>query len=456
MNKKDLWVFMIISIMVVLISSCQISDMELGADLLPPGDNVLLYRDTIFDINAYAVSGKRVATYETRMVDNRLFLLGNLHDTIVGTSKASIVTQVNTNFAFRSGPNMEIDSLMLYLYIQDYLGDMDQEITVRVYELTERIFIDSSYYSDYDLAGSFDTQPLVEKSFIPANGSKLEFLIEDQDFLNKFLALGEDTTLFKTDSIFKDFFNGLYIEAESASTDGTMARVHLTSPESLLSLKYANDSTQIDSIAGVEYEWSAFTIDQFFCQKINTFEHNHDGTFLSSIIDKDSAKAPYCYVQGMAGVNTRLSFESLEQWIEMGPIAISSATLVFDVVPEDESGILDDDLPNRLMIGSLLEDEAYEPVYDFFVLLANDPNRTAADFGGYIKGVSKGLFSDTTYNYRFNMALHFQSMIDGLKTDNDFILRLADKSTNPKITKLWSNLPANRKRIRLEIVYLRL
>lgn len=456
MKKKDLWVFMIISIMVVLISSCQVSDMELGADLLPPGDNVLLYRDTIFDINAYAVSGDRVATYETRVVDNRLLLLGNLHDTIVGSSNASIVTQFNTNYAFRSGPNMEIDSLMLYLYIQNFLGDMDQEITVRVYELTERIFMDSAYYSDYDIAGKFDTQPLVEKSFSPANGSTLEFLIEDQDFLDKFLALGDDTTLFTNDSIFKDYFNGLYIEAESASMDGTMARVNLANPESLLSLKYANDSTQIDSIAGVEYRRSTFTIDQYYCQKINTFEHNHDGTYLSSIIDNDSAKAPYCYVQGMAGVNTRLSFESLEEWMEMGSIAISSATLVFDVVPEDESGILYDDLPNRLMVGSLLEDGTYEYVYDYFVLLANDQSRIAADFGGYLKGVSKGLFSDTTYNYRFNMGLHFQSMVDGIKTDNDFILRLADRKTNPKISKLWSNLPANRKRIRLEIVYLRL
>ncbi len=55
MKKKDLWVYMIILIMVGLISSCQISDTELGEDLLPPGDNVILFHDTIFDIHAYAV-----------------------------------------------------------------------------------------------------------------------------------------------------------------------------------------------------------------------------------------------------------------------------------------------------------------------------------------------------------------------------------------------------------------
>ena len=59
----------------------------------------------------------------------------------------------------------------------------------------------------------------------------------------------------------------------------------------------------------------------------------------------------------MAGVNTKLSFEFLEEWIEKSPISVSAATLIFDVVPEEESGIQYEDLPNRLMLGSLLEDE---------------------------------------------------------------------------------------------------
>ncbi len=42
------------------------------------------------------------------------------------------------------------------------------------------------------------------------------------------------------------------------------------------------------------------------------------------------------------------------------------------------------------------------------------------------------------------------------KTDTDFILQLDDGKINPKITKLWSNLPTNNRRIRLEVVYLKL
>ena len=79
-----------------------------------------------------------------------------------------------------------------------------------------------------------------------------------------------------------------------------------------------------------------------------------------------------------------------------------------------------------------------------------------ANFGGYLKGQSLGLFNDTTYTYRFNMGLHFQALLDGTKSENDFILQVSDGVTNPKITKLWSNLPANERRIRLEVVYLKL
>jgi len=142
--------------------------------------------------------------------------------------------------------------------------------------------------------------------------------------------------------------------------------------------------------------------------------------------------------------------------MDQTPLIINSATLVFDVVPEEESGILYDDLPSRLMVATILEGDSYEPIYDYYVQLLNDPNQVAAGFGGYKKAESKGMFSDTTYTYRFNMGLHFQSMVDGTKPDNDFILQLSSGLSNPKFSMLWSNLPTNERRIRLEIVYLKL
>jgi hypothetical protein len=452
MKKKELWVFAAILVLAGLVSSCHINDQELGSDLLPPGDDVFLFQDTIFDIHAYPVTSTHVETSDSDMDPEKIYLLGNWEDTIVGSAVATVITQFNTNLSFVNGPNMEIDSLMFFIYVNDYVGDRNEEITISVYELTERIYMDSTYYSDFNPEGKFNPVPLAVKSFMPKDQDTLDFLITNQEFIDKFLAL-EDSTYTRNDSIFKDYFNGLYITAESAAPDGAMARIQLASDYSLLSLKYANDSTEVDTTAGRDFRWSQFTIDEYYCQKINIFDHDFSGTYLASVMDNDSAEIPYCYVQGMAGVNTRFSFGGLDEWLAMNPVVISKASLVFDVVPEEEGGIRYEDMPGRLMMGTILGDGSFQPIYDYVVQVNNSNN---AAFGGYLKPESQGMFADTTYAYRFNVTLHFQSMVDGAKTDNDFILKTSDGRVSPKITKLWSNLPTNKQRIRLEIVYLKL
>ncbi len=458
MKKKFRWLSaaIIIGLIGVLVS-CEYNENSLGTDVLPPGDNVIVYHDTIFEIDAYSMRGKRVQTSENYS-GTKLMLLGSVEDTIIGLSKAEVVTQFNATATYQPADNLEIDSLFLALYVYDFLGDTEQDITLSVYEFTERIYLDTahSYYSDYDVEGKYDPVPLLEQTITPENGTTYELLIEDQDFIDKFLAIQADTNYFYNDSIFKDYFNGFYITAEPVSSEGTMARIQLSNTQSRLTMKYANDSTDVDSTAERDFAFAHFAIDQYSSQKINTFEHDYTGTALEEIIDDEQSFSPYTYVQGMSGVNTRFSFANLQEWIDQNPIIINSATLVFDVVPEQESGILYDDLPSRLMIGTILDEASYEPIYDYFVLLSNDPTQQASRFGGYKKAESKGLFSDTTYTYRFNMGLHFQSMLDGEKADNDFVLQIDNGMINPQYSKLWSNLPANERRIRLEIVYLKL
>jgi len=457
MKKKDLWVLAIIIGLIGALTSCEYNQNALGTDILPPGDNVIAYYDTIFEIDAFTMRGSPPQTSEF-LSANRLMLLGSLTDSIVGKSRAEVVTQINSTATYRTAENLEIDSLFLSIYVQDFLGDVDQDIHLSVYEFTERIYLDSDhkYYSDYDVEGKYNPVPLVESTISPENGATYELLIENQDFHDKFLAVQSDTNIFYNDSIFKDYFNGFYIVAEPVASEGTMARIHLSNPLSRLSMKYANDSTDVDSTAERDFSFAHFSIDQNFCQKINMFEHDYTGTELEGVLDDEQSDSPYGYVQGMAGANIRFSFASLQDWIDQNPIIVNSATMVFDVVPEEESGILFDDLPGRLMLGTILGDDKYEQIYDYFILLTNDPDRTGSAFGGYKKAESKSLFSDTTYTYRFNMSLHFQSMLDEEKLDNDFVLKVNDGLTNPKYSKLWSNLPANERRIRLEIVYLKL
>lgn len=457
MKKKDLWVLAIIMVMIGSFLSCEYNDNELGTDILPPGDNVIVYHDTIFEIDAYTQTGRPVVTSEVTFDVNRLMLLGSMEDTIIGKSTASVVTQYNRSGGYKPAENLEIDSMFLSLYISDFLGDVEEDLRLTVYEFSERIYLDSDhkYYSDFDVEGKYNPVPLVQKTITPKEDNTYNLLIENQEYINKFLAVQSDTSLFYNDSIFKDYFNGFYITAEPVSSSGTMARIQLASGSTKLSMRYANDSTEVDSTAERDFAFAHFSIDQNFAQKINLFEHDYTGTFVEGIVDDENSDSPFAYVQGMAGVTTRFSFANLQEWIDENSVIVNSATMIFDVVPEEESGILDENLPDRLMLASIQE-EGYEPIYDYFILLSNDPSRQASGFGGYKKADSEGMFSDTIYTYRFNMGLHFQYMLDGKKSENDFILQISDGLTNPKYSKLWSNLYTNDKRIRLEIVYLKL
>ena len=443
---------------IAVLSACDVSNRELGTDVLPPGDNVIVYYDTIFEIDAYTVTGKPVVSSEFSYSATRLMLLGTMEDSITGMSTASVVTQFNASYDYLPADNLEIDSLYLTIHFYDVLGDAGQDMTLSLYEFTERLYLDTAhtYYSDYEVEGKYDPVPLAQVTITPESGGNYEMLIENQDFIDKFLAVQSDTALYANDSIFKDYFKGLYITAEPVSSEGIIARIQPSNALTRLTMKYSNDSTEVDSTAERDFAYAYYNIDQYSSQKINVYKHDYSGTYISQILDDEEADSPYCFVQGMAGVNTRFSFASLQEWMDQKPLIINSATLVFDVVPEEESGILYEEMPNRLMIGTILEDDSYEPIYDYNVLWANDPNQQATRFGGYKKAESKGMFSDTTYTYRFNIGLHFQSMVDGAKLDNDFIMQVHDDLVNPRYCSIWSNLPANPRRIRLEIVYLKL
>lgn len=460
MKKKALWVLGVTLIGMTIFSACSKWEDQMGQDILPPSDRVLLQHDTIFTIPAHTVSGFHVRTSDHSFVLNQTppnYFIGELRDTITGYTSASTFTQYNLTTSYILGGNPVIDSLLLYVYIPAYYGNGDEEITIRVYEAMERIYMDSSYYSDFDPTGLYKPQALAEYSYLPGKSDTLKIVLNDgpgsADYVQKWTEASEDTVHFENDSIFKDHFNGFYLTATSSSEEGCMAYMDLSSLQTNLLVRYSNDSTQVDTTVGPDFRWTAFSINEFTSQKINVFQHDYTGTRLGQVIDRDDLEEPACYVQGLGGVNTFLSFKNLEDWASEGRVSISSAKLIFDVLPEDLSGISVEDLPSKLMLVSELAEDTYQYTYDY-IALEELGNSNA--FGGYLEREATSMFSDTTYRYIFNMTLHFQSMVDDPTLITDFRLQVNNSKANPQFSKLWSNLVTNPRRIRCEVVYLNL
>ncbi|MFO7669377.1 MAG: DUF4270 family protein [Bacteroidales bacterium] len=452
--KKNLWVIMVILTTLLLFSSCS-WEPELGQDLLPPGDRVFLFHDTIFEIPAYTVSGAPVETSDRSLSPTTTFMLGKMADTITGISEAALFTQFNPTTSYKAALNTEIDSMVFSLYITGYFGNMDEPFNIQLYEATRRIYMDSVYYSNFDMEGAYNPEILAEATITPQSGDTVAMLIQNQAFIQKFLDVQDDTALFYSDSVFKDYFNGFYLTASSSASDGAIAMVVPSSIITRLSVKYANDSTEVDSTVERDFRWATFSINEFSSQKINIFKHDYSGVSLEKIIDNPDIETPVCYVQGMGGVNTSFYFGDLEEWIEGGKVAVNSARIIFDVYPEQNGGLALEDLATRLMLYTESGQDSLIPPYDFLAIYQGTSGDDS-QFGGQLRAVSKGMFFDTTYRYQFNIPLHFQSMVDGADIKNKFILQLYNAKRNPGITKVWSNLYTNPKRIRLEIVYIKL
>ena len=148
---------------------------------------------------------------------------------------------------------------------------------------------------------------------------------------------------------------------------------------------------------------------------------------------------------------------SLEEWMDKTPIAINSATLVFDVVPEEESGI-----PVRRFAepaDARNHPGGWYPMNPFMIILCCGPMIPAEqpqDLEDIKKLNPEVCFLIPPIPTALIWGSIFNPWLTESKPDNDFILQLDDGIINPKFSKLWSNLPANKKRIRLEIVYLKL
>lgn len=436
---------LIIGVLIILVGfACTPNENELGRDILPPGDNIFVFYDTLDAITSYPTEGKPFKTSESILSpqSDRLFILGNVMDTLSGFTHADIVTQFNTTSGFTYGPNMVVDSCVLSLYFTSTDAYDVTSSTVKIYELTERIYMDSVYYTDYDITGKYNPVPLAEKVILTADSALIDFKIDDQEFINKFINPPSDT-LFENDSLFKDYFNGFYITTETFTSGGMISKVHLAKSTSRLSLKYANDSTAVDTIPGYNYKWSNFLINEYTTQKLNLISHDYSGTSFESMIGNPDAHSQVLFVQGMNGVNTTLHLNDIEKWRDSGIIAINNAYLEFEVIPDSISGINIEDVPNRLILLTDMGDYV-DRMYDFVV--------DADKFDGYLRPVSKGVFYDTTYVYRFNIGLHYQSLINGDVENYDLVLQPFDWK-NFNFVKLWSNYYAKKGSLRLKIIY---
>ncbi len=371
----------LIALALFLIPSCQESD-ELGLEVTREGERFTYRTDSSTRI-MMATLRQDSLTAEKRSA----VLLGHLENQVFGKSSASFLTQLrlsSNEVAF--GDQIELDSAILILKYQSYYGDTTSMQHIKVYEMTDDLVYDSTYYSNLDLSSYYDPNAVIgELSYQPEpNQDSLAIFLNESIGLK---ILNADTSNLTNNAAFLEYFKGLYIEASVDQGPGAMIYFDLAGGTSRLSLFYSNaqqDSLQYDVLINTNATW------------VNLFRHDYAGSELAAQIVDTLYDQKSVYLQAMSGLRAGIKIEFSDSLLSAADegIAINKAELIFPVAAE-----YSDDLftkPSGLSIFGAKADGTNEFIDDLFL--------GEAYYGG--------AYSAEDQAFVFNVARHVQHILD--------------------------------------------
>ncbi|NBV67078.1 MAG: DUF4270 family protein [Flavobacteriia bacterium] len=289
--------FILIAVLSFL--SCKKKDQSLGKDILDP--NAYLNGITT---DTFLLSTSIILEDSTETDNAGNVVLGSYNDPKFGLFNASFYSQlrlagINPNFGTVS--NIVVDSFVLALEYTGYYGDLSAQ-TFEVYEMTESIHPDSTYYnftvknhSSTNLVpagkGTLVPDPL-NKTIVGGDSLQAQLRIHLDTLLAKqFIAEATSgSTTFSSDDNFKSYFKGLLVKTNNisqAAGQGGVFYFNLNDPSSKLTIYYSQAGSQK-------------TYDLLLNSTCADFSHvdiNHSGTAVDQVINNPSQGLQSFYAQ---------------------------------------------------------------------------------------------------------------------------------------------------------------
>jgi hypothetical protein len=225
---------------------------------------------------------------------------------------------------------------VLQLAYSGYYGDTATQQRIRVYEINEQLYYDSSYYSrrltpydptdyaDYELAVR-PVSPFIfgTDTLSPAFRIRLSDLFPTLG--NKILQASEENL--ESTAKFQEYFKGIYVAADPVASGGAIAYLNLPSNLSRMTIYYRNDDQ--DSL-----RYELFLTGS--TARYNYFSHqdyqNAATDFRQQVVEGDTSLGKkLIYVQAMDGVKTFIRFPNLGAFASsLGKkVVVNEAKLIF-------------------------------------------------------------------------------------------------------------------------------
>lgn len=397
-KASHLLVYVLTTILAFATIACKDDDSAIGTGIMPNSDMMEFRCDTL-GIQTFATRDTHVET-QNRTVNP----IGIINDPFFGQTTASCAFQV-----LLSSNNVqlsrEIDTtnlsgvkLTLQLKYDNIYGSPESAMKLNVNRLLTDISYDSTYYEDTQFdASQYELLESIDLTTSPDSVIKVEM---PQNLVESIIKQNARQETWNNED-FVSFFKGIYVTPELTSGDGCLYSFNLINSKSKMVLTY-NDTCSFD-----------FNISEY-STRINMYLHDYENadSELKAAIENPEQPTKYCYIQGLAGLKTKIMFPEIKTMFDTTNIIINRACLKITL----KEGSQSEQLPNPTAMS--MTKSLGNGKFDFL----EDYKSNINDFGGS--------FNQTDNSYSFNIPLHLQCLQLG-EADNGVFMVANDNRIVP-------------------------
>ncbi len=423
--------FLVLSI--IIVSGCQ-DPILVGSELL---DDEKIHVDLIndFDIATATVPGVKVVTKSS---SSKLYRLGEVNDNIFGKSAAAIYMKFGFNVAatpsFAVEPGATFDSLVLVLRYDSLAtyGQASGLQNIKIYQLEEPYKSTDTFYSDTQLSHFALPIANLNKYINPKDSVTIVDhttgnTVRQEPQLRLRLDDAFARTIFNNpelirDSLFRDYFKGIYITSQSEDGNPLMYGFDLSSAALSASTLY-NKLKMYYTVADTLKKVYDFAIDYAV---INSYSFDRSGSTVGAFMDQQALGDSLVFTQGLGGVKTEISFKDIDR---AKSLLINKAEL--EIFIADVPGLpIYTKNPPQLIATVKNAKGNYEFIEDIAIPVSLQTSFVTS-FGGTPIPVPGG------YRYKLNITNHLKKAIRNSDFSPTLYLSVLTESENPDRTVFY-------------------
>lgn len=435
-------IFLLVLVIGLFFIGCNKESDIIGLGIQPPSDLLNAYFFDTTSVVAYSVIDDSLRT--DKLGQN---VIGFFNNSDIGNLQAGLAFHLfpsSRNVKFGEGASL--DSAFLIIAIRAFVGDTLAPVKFGLYEISQTIYADSSYYPNSQLN-------YIEKNIISGNSDftikpttisvensvailpHIKIPLSKTWIEQKIMSKSDQPELFDNES-FIQHLKGLYLIAQSASRGGFMTSVDLKASMSGLVLHYHNDEKDSLTYTFVVGDKSA---------RFSTFNHfefrNASSHFKQQVLMNDTnSGAEKVYLKALGGTNVRIKFPQIKESFKNKRVVVNKAELVLSPYNRSYGNYY---IPSKITLSKVKEDGGYQFMPDDAVFEGEQY------FGGD--------FNTSTQEYRFRITKYIQNLIQNDEPDYGLSLFITGRAVRGNSVILTGSNPMNpahaSKKMRLEITY---